>query len=86
MPRAAPRGLAEPSDCPASVAAATMKAEPLRAPTESEEAYRLRLKHYPSASDCLYAIELPPGEYAKLGVKAGDTIALDYAKFKSYLR
>ncbi|MCE9618890.1 MAG: DUF192 domain-containing protein [Planctomycetes bacterium] len=63
----------------------TMKVEPPRAATESEEAYHLRLKHYPSADDAIYALELPAGEYAKLGVKPGDTIALDHAKFKSYL-
>ncbi len=64
----------------------TMKAEPLKAPTETEEAYRARLKHYPAAAEGLYAIELPPGEFTKLGIKPGDTIALDSAKFKSYLR
>ena len=31
-------------------------------------------------------IELPPGDFTKLGVKAGDTITLDHAKLKSYLR
>ena len=64
----------------------TMKAEPLRAPTETDDAYKSRLKHYPSAAEALYAIELPPGEFTKLGVKAGDTITLDHAKLKSYLR
>jgi len=64
----------------------TMKAEPLRAPTETDEAYKSRLKHYPSAGEGLYAIELPPGEFTKLGAKPGDTITLDHAKFKSYLR
>jgi len=64
----------------------TMKAEPLRAPTETDDAYKARLKHYPSAAEALYAIELPPGEFTKLGVKPGDTITLDHAKLKSYLR
>ena len=64
----------------------TMKAEPLKAAGETEEAYKSRLKHYPSAGEGLYAIELPPGEFTKLGAKPGDTIALDHAKLKSYLR
>ena len=64
----------------------TMKAEPLKAAGETEEAYRARLKHYPAAAEGLYAIELPPGDFTKLGVKAGDMITLDHAKLKSYLR
>ena len=64
----------------------TMKAEPLKAAGEPEEAYRARLKHYPAAAEGLYAIELPPGDFTKLGVKAGDMITLDHAKLKSYLR
>ena len=64
----------------------TMKAEPLKAAGETEEAYKSRLKHYPAAGEGLYAIELPPGEFTKLGAKPGDTIALDHAKLKSYLR
>jgi uncharacterized membrane protein (UPF0127 family) len=64
----------------------TMKAEPVKAAGETEEAYRARLKHYPAAAEGLYAIELPPGDFTKLGVKAGDTITLDHAKLKSYLR
>ena len=64
----------------------TMKAEPLKAAGETEEAYKSRLKHYPAAGEGLYAIELPPGEFTKLGAKPGDTITLDHAKLKSYLR
>ena len=64
----------------------TMKAEPMKAAGETEEAYRARLKHYPAAAEGLYAIELPPGDFTKLGMKAGDMITLDHAKLKSYLR
>jgi uncharacterized membrane protein (UPF0127 family) len=67
------------------ISVATMKAEAPRAKDESEAAYRARLKHYPSADEGLYAVELPAGDFAKLGVKPGDTISLDHAKLKAYL-
>ena len=64
----------------------TMKAEPPQAAGESREAYKGRLTRYPSADDAMFAIELQPGAFGKLGVKPGDRVTLDYRKLRSYLR
>ena len=40
----------------------------------------------PSADDAMFAIELQPGAFGKLGVKPGDRVTLDYRKLRSYLR
>jgi uncharacterized membrane protein (UPF0127 family) len=64
----------------------TMKAEAPQAQGESRDAYKARLKRYPSADDAMFAIELQAGAYAKLGVKPGDRIPVDYAKLRSHLR
>lgn len=64
----------------------TMKPEPPQAAGETRDAYTARLKHYPSEDDALYAVELPAGTFAKLGIKSGSMIKLDFAKLRGYLR
>ena len=64
----------------------TMKAEAPQAAGESRDAYKARLKHYPSEDDAMYAIELPAGTFEKLGVRSGSTVKLDFAKVRSLLR
>ena len=64
----------------------TMKAEAPQAPGESRDAYKARLKRYPSADDAMFAVELQAGAFAKLGVKPGDRIGLDYRQLRSHLR
>ena len=64
----------------------TMKTEPAQTDLETRDAYMNRLKRYPSADDCLYAIELPAGAMTKLGVKPGTMVKLNFAKLRSLLR
>ena len=64
----------------------TMKAEAPQAPGESRETYKARLKRYPSSDDAMFAIELQAGAFAKLGVKPGDRIGIDYRALRSHLR
>jgi len=64
----------------------TMKVEPPRAQGEEDAAYKLRLKHYPSDEDALYAIELPTGSFAKLGIRVGSRIPLNFAKLQGMVQ
>jgi uncharacterized protein len=56
------------------VAAHRMKAEPPRAPHESEALYLARLRHYPSVAPARYAIELRPGSLSALGLSVGSRV------------
>ena len=64
----------------------TMRAEAPQAADETRDAYKARLKHYPSEDDAMYAIELPAGTFERLGVRSGTTIKFDFAKARSHLR
>lgn len=64
----------------------TMKAEPPRGAGESVLAYRARLPYYSSVSPAQYAIELKAGMIERLGVTVGDTIELETARLKAFLR
>lgn len=59
-----------------------MKVEPARGPGESDAAYRARMADYPSRAPAQFAIELQPGEVARLGVKFQDKIELDLDRLK----
>lgn len=63
-----------------------MKNEPAKSPAESQAAYEARLKFYSSDKDALYAMEFAPGTITRLGLKPGQTIALDHGKLKGLLR
>ncbi len=68
------------------VAIHQMKAEPARKPEETEDAYRARLKMYPSRFACRFVIELAPGTFKRLGIKEGDLITLPVDDLKRRAR
>jgi hypothetical protein len=67
-------------------AAHRMKAEPPRAPGESQAAYEGRLKRYPSRLAAQFAIELSAGSLDRLGVRPDDKVSLDAARLKALAR
>jgi len=66
----------------------TMKAQPLRRPSESQEQYegRLRADTYPSRGRCRYVIELRAGRINELGLRQGQKIELDLDRLKALAR
>ena len=60
----------------------TMTAEPLRAADEPQWRYEARLPRYRSIRPAQFAIELKAGTVKRLGLKAGDRIALDLRGLK----
>ena len=64
----------------------TMTVEPPQGAGESRDAYMNRLKRYPSADDAMFAIEVKAGLLEKLGIRAGSTVKVDYAKLRGHLR
>ncbi|NLF16960.1 MAG: DUF192 domain-containing protein [Lentisphaerae bacterium] len=68
------------------VSTATMRREPPRAATESEDDYHDRLPFYPSAGPARFAVELVAGSLALLDLQPGDRLALDTARLKALAR
>jgi uncharacterized membrane protein (UPF0127 family) len=64
------------------VSAYTMVAEAPRAPGESEQAYRDRLRRYPSGKPAQFVIELKAGTIARLGIVPGTKVTLDAKALK----
>jgi len=62
----------------------TMKAQPPRAPGESDSAYRGRIpsKAYPSNGMARFVIELRAGRINELGLKRGQNLDLDLDRLK----
>ena len=60
----------------------TMPPEELRAENESLLEYEARLPGYSSAYPAQFAIELPPGSFESLGIKAGDRIPIPPERLK----
>ena len=63
----------------------TMLAEPLKADSETQEAYETRLKRYPSSFGAQYAIELRAGRIAELGLMPGNKITIPIDCLKARL-
>ncbi len=63
-----------------------MTVEPPRRPDESQLAYELRLRSYPSRLPAQFAIELAPGSLDRLGIRAGDVVPLDLESLKRRAR
>jgi hypothetical protein len=61
------------------VALHTMPPEPPRRPAESAMQYERRLPEYRSGSPAQFAIEVPGGRLAQLGVRVGSRLAFDTA-------
>ncbi len=68
------------------VAVHEMKAEPPQGPEETDAEYRERLPDYPSAAPAQFAIELQTGTLARLNIRAGDRVELDYRGLKQLAR
>lgn len=64
----------------------TMPKEKPRGASETESAYRARLKNYSSFVPAQFAIEVRPGTLATLGIKRGSKIDLDLARLKAAAR
>jgi uncharacterized membrane protein (UPF0127 family) len=64
------------------VSAYTMVAEAPRAEGESEEAYRNRLRRYPSGKPAQFVIELKAGTIERLGIGPGTKVTLDAKALK----
>ena len=58
-------------------------AEPPKAASESDEAYRSRLRRYSSGLPAQFAIELPPGSLDRLGIAVEQRIELDLDRLKA---
>jgi uncharacterized membrane protein (UPF0127 family) len=63
----------------------TMAVEP-REPGESDIAYEVRLRRYPSRFPARFAVEVAGGTLGRLGVKAGDQVVLDTEGLKRRAR
>jgi len=64
----------------------TMPKEPLRAEGEDLTAYQARLARYPSVAPAQYALEVAPGELAKLGVRRGVRVEFDRDSLKKHAK
>lgn len=67
------------------VSAYTMKAQPPRRSTETQDDYERRLRDdsYPSRGRCRYVIELRAGRIGELGLRKGQKIDLDLDRLKA---
>lgn len=61
----------------------TMPFEPPQGESETLDAYEDRLARYPSRFPSQYVIELQPGMFETLGIKAGDRLPLDLDRLKA---
>jgi uncharacterized membrane protein (UPF0127 family) len=61
------------------VAMHRMPTEPPRGSNESISAYQSRLPGYPSRRPARYALEVPPGDLERLGLRLGDTLPIPRA-------
>lgn len=68
------------------VSTATMRQEPPRAATESEDDYHERLPFYPSAGPARFAVELRAGSLPLLDLQPGDRLDLDTTRLKALAR
>lgn len=68
------------------VAVHSMRAEPLRQPSESEADYYSRLTRYPSGPRAQFAIETRAGTNEALGIKVGSAIPIEPTRLLSLRR
>jgi uncharacterized membrane protein (UPF0127 family) len=68
------------------VAAYEMKAEPLRGPGETEDAYFARLARYPSGPRAHFAVETRAGTNKALGLAVGSKVTVDPTRLLSLRR
>lgn len=63
-----------------------MKGEPTRGARERIDRYRARMRRYSSRRSARYAVELPSGEIARLGLTVGQRLPLPHAALDSIAR
>ncbi len=63
-----------------------MEPEEPQRPGESDIAYEMRLRRYPSMYPCRYVVEVAGGTWERLGLEVGDAIDFDRERLKAIAR